>query len=570
MADLNKSDGSKTKSDLEKAEVLNDFFQSVFTSEPDGDLPAPPEYNYGNELEDFVITVEKVKKILSSLKVDKASGPDGINPLFLKETSDTLALPIAIIFRKSLAEGKIPNDWRLAHVSPIFKKGSKSAANNYRPVSLTCILCKIMEKLVREKVVEHLETNDLISKMQHGFVSGRSCVTQLIDVLDIWTQTIDEGGAIDAIYMDYQKAFDTVPHRRLISKVKAHGIAGNVLHWIKDFLSHRVQKVIINGTHSSEKAVTSGIPQGSVLGPLLFVLYINDLPSCVQSNIRLFADDTKIFTRSDLPGATDRLQDDLNQLQSWSQEWLLRFHPEKCHVLKLGNKQSNATYTMRNKNPDNTFSDLPLAESAFEKDLGIHVDNKLNFKEHVQRTTSKANRIVGVIRRTFDFLTENMFVLLFKSLVRPILEYGNAAWQPNQKSLCQDIENVQRRATKLIASLKDLSYPQRLAKLKLPSLEHRRKRGDMIELYKYVHGIYKCENPSFHLNNRITRGHSLRLDRGHHKSSLRGNFFSVRAISVWNDLPEQVVTAPSVNAFKSRLDSFWNGLPSIYNPDCYQ
>ena len=168
-----------------------------------------------------------------------------------------------------------------------------------------------------------------------------------------------------------------------------------------------------------------------------------------------------------------------------------------------------------------------LAESEFEKDLGIHVDNKLNFKEHVQRTTAKANRIVGVIRRTFDFLSEQIFVLLFKSLVRPILEYGNAAWQPCQKSLCQDIENVQRRATKLIATIKNLSYPERLAKLKLPSLEHRRKRGDMIELYKYVHGIYKFDKPVFQTNNRVTRGHSLRLDRGHHRSNLRGNFFSV-------------------------------------------
>ena len=572
IADLQKSDGTKTKSDSEKAEVLNSFFQSVFTIEPEGDLPKPPDYTYVDELTDFEINEENVKKILKNLQPGKASGPDGINPMFLAKTADSLALPITIIFRKSLADGRIPSEWRIANVSPIFKKGSKSAPNNYRPVSLTCILCKVMEKLVRKEIVDHLEANMLISDKQHGFVTGRSCITQLLDTLDIWTKILDDGGSVDAIYMDYQKAFDSVPHRRLVSKVKAHGISGNVLLWIQDFLNNRKQTVVVNGSQSTQKTVTSGIPQGSVLGPILFVLYINDLPSCVENHIRLFADDTKIFTRSDTSEATDSLQADLNQLQSWSQKWLLRFHPEKCHVLKLGRNKSDAVYKMNRTDLEGNTSTIILSESSFEKDLGVYVDSNLNFKEHVERTTAKANRIVGVIRRTFDFLTESMFVQLFKSLVRPILEYGNSAWQPQHKSLCQDIEDVQRRATKLLASIRDLSYPERLAKLKLPSLEHRRKRGDMIELYKFMHEIYRCDTPKFQRTNnetRSTRGHSLKLEKGHHRLKIRGNFFSVRVINTWNELPNSVVTAPSVNSFKARLDKFWDGLPSIFDPECY-
>ena len=570
IADLMKPDGTKTSNDKDKAEVLNTFFQSVFTEEPDGDLPEPPKYEFKDELNDFDISVEKVKKMLKNLHTGKASGPDGINPLFLANTAESLAIPITILFRKTLSNGKIPDEWKLANVSPIFKKGKKSSPNNYRPVSLTCILCKLMEKLIREKIVDHLEANNLISNKQHGFVSGRSCVTQLIDVLDIWTKTLDDGGSIDAIYMDYQKAFDSVPHRRLVDKIKAHGINGNILSWIQDFLSNRLQKVIINGSQSDEKEVTSGIPQGSVLGPILFVLYINDLPSIVHSDIRLFADDTKLFTRSDVPGATDTLQNDLNNLQIWSEKWLLRFHPEKCHTLKLGHKKSEVTYQMRKKDKDGNCIPIQLEESEFEKDLGVFIDNKLNFKEHTHRTTSKANKIMGVIRRTFDFLTEDVFVQLFKALVRPILEYGNSAWQPYNKSLCQEIEDVQRRSTKLLASIRDLSYPERLAKLKLPSLEHRRKRGDLIEMYKYMHNIYKCDNPRFQTNaNKTTRGHSLRIEKGHHRLNLRGNFFTVRTISLWNDLPESVASAPSVNAFKSRLDTHWKGLKSIYDPECY-
>ena len=158
---------------------------------------------------------------------------------------------------------------------------------------------------------------------------------------------------------------------------------------------------------------------------------------------------------------------------------------------------------------------------------------------------------------------------LFKSLVRPILEYGNAAWQPRSKALCQEIENVQRRATKLLGNLREKTYPERLRALKLPSLEHRRKRGDLIELYKYVHGLYKTERPCFTHSTRDSRGHSLGLTKGHHPLQIRGNFFSVRVVNSWNSLPEVVVTAPTVNAFKSRLDTFWAALPTIYDPDCY-
>ena len=247
--------------------------------------------------------------------------------------------------------------------------------------------------------------------------------------------------------MDFAKAFDSVPHRRLISKVKAHGIEGSVLNWIQDFLSGRYQKVIVNGTCCKQAPVTSGIPQGSVLGPILFVLYINDMPTGIYNPIRLFADDTKIYTRSDVESSSETLQDDLDKLQEWSDRWLLRFHPEKCHVLKLGNKKSDSVYRMKSKDTQGNHTVVTLAESEYEKDLGVLIDNKLGFSNHVAHVTKKANRIVGIIRRTFDFLSEELFVQLYKTLVRPVLEYGHSAWQPNSKQLCQNLEDVQRRAT---------------------------------------------------------------------------------------------------------------------------
>ena len=560
IADLSKEDGTKTKDDKEKAELLNQFFQSVFTTEAPGPLPDFSEYDYDNVTEDFDISTESVRKLLSKLDRNKAQGPDGIHPYILAEAAQELAEPITILFKKSLSSGKLPNDWKSANVSPIFKKGSKSAVNNYRPVSLTCILCKLMEKLVREVILNHLIENNIITQHQHGFVPGRSCTTQLLEALDDWTNIIDENGSIDIVYMDFQKAFDSVPHRRLIQKLEASGIGGNILKWVADFLHGRKQTVVINDKRSSERKVTSGIPQGSVLGPLLFVIYINDLPRDLRTVAKIFADDTKLYTRSDTPNGAEDLQYDLDSLQAWSEKWLLRFHPDKCCILKLGKENNNEYYlgsTPRTK----------LKEIQKEKDLGVIIDNKLSFKEHIAHCTAKANRMVGLIRRSFDFLNERTFVLLFKSMVRPFLEYGNCVWNPTQKGLLNELEDVQRRATRTLSHLKDKTYSERLRILKLPCLEHRRTRGSMIETYKYIHGIYKTEKPDFtKAKTNQLRGHSLKLHKNSSKTTARANFLSNRVVSLWNNLPESVVTAKTVDTFKQRLDEHWKNLRTVYEP----
>ena len=427
-----------------------------------------------------------------------------------------------------------------------------------------------MEVLIRKHITEHLQRNNLISQEQHGFTQGRSCTTQLLDTLDIWTETLDKGAGIDAIYMDYMKAFDSVPHRRLVGKIEALGIKGNVLRWIQDFLSHRSQRVCINGAKSEKGEVTSGIPQGSVIGPVLFLIYINDLPQHVQSHVKLFADDIKISARNDDETAMATMQDDLDRLHEWSTNWQMRFHPEKCSVMRMGNPISDRKYHMRSQDAQGLQSIVELAESEAEKDLGVLIDKGLTFKNHINQTSAKANRILGIIRRSFDFLTPAVFIQLYKSLVRPILEYGHTAWQPRHKTLCGELEDVQRRATKLIVSLKEKPYPERLTTLNLPSLEHRRLRGDMIDMYKYTHGIYLTSRPHFnYYQGRDTRGHSLKLEKSRSRLDTRSNFFVQRGTTIWNGLPNSVVTAPSINAFKNRLDAHWKKLPSKFDPECY-
>ena len=481
-------------------------------------------------LEEVIVTESKVQKILAGLHTGKSAGPDEISPIILAAASDILAAPVAHIFNMSLESSNVPEDWRQATVTPIYKKGSRAQPCNYRPVSLTCILCKCMEKIVREHMLDHLISCNLISKEQHGFVPGRSCTTQLLEVLDEWTQILDDGGSIDTIYMDFQKAFDMVSHRRLLLKAEAHGIKGKALQWIKALLSNRRQRVIVNGATSTEAEVTSGIPQGSVLGPILFVIFINDLPHNIKSSVKMFADDTKVYTRSDTEGATATLQEDLKKLQEWADRWLMKFHPQKCKVMKLGYHKSEVAYYMYEMNEDGSCREHRLDETETEKDLGVVIDEKLTFKNHVQQSATKANKIVGIIRRSFDHLTQRVLVQLYKGLVRPLLEYGHAVYQPQHKTVCSDLEQVQRRATKLIAGLRDLPYPERLRALKLPTLEHRRLRGDMIEVYKYTHGFYKVDKPRLDPANERSqnlRGHSLKLTKCGYHGDLRGNFFTL-------------------------------------------
>ncbi|PJE77527.1 hypothetical protein CI610_03548 [invertebrate metagenome] len=545
-----------------KAEVLAKFFSSVFTQEPQGDLPEFKPRNITFPFEDIIVNSQLVEKLLSNLNENKSQGPDNMNPRVLKELRKNISEPVADLFNKSLSDGKLPQAWKEANITAIFKKGAKSDPGNYRPVSLTSIIVKTLEKLVRDSIVKHMDKNDLLSSKQFGFISGRSTQLQLLTVLEEWTDIIDKGGQLDVIYMDFMKAFDKVPHQRLLKKLTGYGISQKIVKWIEDFLSNRCQRVIVKGKSSKTYPVISGIPQGSVLGPILFVIYINDLPEITASQSPLFADDTKLYRQINSNDDVQILQNDLDKLQIWSNTWLLKFHPKKCKVLSIKSSEKRQYY-MSGPGEEK----FQLENITCEKDIGVMIDEDLNFKKHIQLSVNKANSIVGLIRRSFVYLDESMFTLLFKALVRPHLEYAASVWNPFRINDIDLIENVQRRATKLIPGLKTLSYSERLERLNLPTLSHRRTRGDVINVFKIMNNIYdsRVTKNFFQMdNNNRTRGHSQKIFKKRCRRDARKHFFSYRIVDLWNSLPQHVINAETVYQFEILLDNYWKNNRFIY------
>ena len=540
--------GVLIESSKEKADEFNRYFSSVFSRENLGDVPLCDGRSRGieNGLEQIVITEERVRKVLRSLRGDKSPGVDGIGPRLLVHIQDEVCLPISILFNKSMSEGKVPEDWRRANIVPIFKAGSRNKPENFRPVSLTSQVCKLFESLMREDIVDHLERNGLLNISQHGFRKGRSCLTNLLSFLEEVTEKLDARNSIDVVYLDFAKAFDKVPHRRLINKVRSFGIGGELLRWIECWLTDRLQRVGCEGAWSDWRRVLSGIPQGSVLGPILFLMFIDDLDEGLTSRILKFADDTKIFRVVNGPEDRNALQEDLGRLSEWSEIWQMKFNVDKCKVMHLGPKNMHWNYSMGGRH---------LKEATEEKDLGVIITNDLKVEAQCSAACIKANRMLGLIRRTVVNKRRTILTTLYKSLVRPHLEYSTAAWSPHYVKDREMLERVQRRFTRMVPGLGELEYGERLGVLGLMTLEERRNRSDMVEMYKVLKGLSAIPRETFFELNGSgrTRGNSLKIVKKVIQTDIRKFFFSQRVINRWNALDERVVAAETVDAFKKRL-----------------
>ena len=567
VSNLRKEDGSLTDNDSDKADVLVNFFTSVFTKENDNPLPNI-DVNPKSTLSMINITEEDMEKALKSLNNSKSPGPDEIHPAILKELAHELASPLKFLFDLCMKKGKIPTPWKEAEVRPIFKKGDKTCPGNYRPVSLTSIVCKLFETFIRDGLYDHIVRNKLLSINQFGFCKGRSCSTQLLVTIHEWMLSLDEKIPIDAVYLDFSKAFDTVPHKRLIHKLNSYGIQNNLLSWINSFLSDRTQYVKINDSKSKKTKVISGVPQGSVLGPILFIYYINDMPKCTDCNLKMFADDSKASNTIQNFKDSLSLQSSIYDLNQWSDKWQQKFNSTKCKIMHIG--KNNPHYQYFIKDGDKLTE---LSTTFSERDLGVIVDPNLTFEEHINNQVKKARRLSGLLCRVITYNHVDVMIPLFKSLVRPILEYANVVWSPHLRKHIDNIESVQRNFTKRIIGMKDLDYHERLKILKIPSLEFRRFRGDLIEMYKICHKLYDpiTTNELFEFvsDKSATRGHNFKVKKHHVKTNSFHNFFTNRIVNPWNNLPSEIVNAATMNTFKNKVDSYYKSIIFTTNLTVY-
>ena len=568
---LRNTDGKLQAGDEQNANILNNFFKSVYTTEDDspalilneasqllfGEEPSEPFDMNDNDkdhtkipFEDFIISEEEIYVMLKDIDCSKSSSPQCVHPRVLKEAAKQLTKPIHILYETSLHVGELPSRWKKSYVSPIFKAGDKHVAANYRPVAITSILCRMLEKIIRNQMLNHIKNNEILNDCQHGFRERRSCDTNLLETLENITRIIDEGSVVDEIFLDLAKAFDKVPHRRLMYKLKRLGISDTVLCWVESFITGRTQQVNLRGKLSKSVNVLSGVPQGSVLGPILFTLYINDLPQSVASMCSIFADDTKLYRKINTIEDADALQNDLNMLIEWCNTWGMTFNAKKCKVMHFGKNNCKYLYHMEG---------CILQEEKDQKDLGVMVSSSLKVHSQVVNCAKKANKVVNMIKRTFSFLDKDIFVKLYKTFVRPIIEYGQTVWAPYHEKDINILEDVQRRATKLVPGMEELDYEERLKQLKLYSLEDRRRRGDMIYTYKIINSLVNVDQSRFFRfsdNPHRSRGHlkKLELSNPKPKTDIRRNFFSQRSIIPWNELSAKTVDSSTTKEFKRNYD----------------
>ena len=410
--------GNIIDKDVDISSTLNIHFLSVFTNENMEQIPEIQQMFNGDDdsfLCNLIVSRDDVIKQLDKLKPQKSPGPDSIYPRVLKECKEIISGPLADLFNESLSTGLVPDEWKVANVVPIFKKGDKSLASNYRPISLTSVVGKLLESIIAENIRKHLETNKLILDTQHGFTQGRSCLTNLLTFFADVYEAVDSDKEYDVIYLDFSKAFDKVPHERLLRKIKAHGIGGTLLDWIRSWLIGRKQRVSLNGVKSDWGLVKSGVPQGSVLGPLLFIIYINDLDIGITSKISKFADDTKIGRSITNENDTEALQRDLDSLHKWADDWQMKFNVDKCSVIKFGKRQNNVNYKLDN---------MEISTSDKERDLGVIVSSDLKPRNQCISARNKANRMLGFISRSVSNRTADVILKLYLALVRPHMDYA--------------------------------------------------------------------------------------------------------------------------------------------------
>lgn len=525
--------------ELEACETMNLAFCSVFTEE-DFPLPMPiSPHEVVHEMAKFDVSPAGIEKLINDLPFNSAPGPDGISTKLLKLTKEVSCVLLSSLFNQSLSSCDIPVDWRHAKVTPVFKNGSKMCITNYRPISLTSVPSKLMEHVIYSQIMNHLSSNNLLFANQHGFRRSLSCESQLFELTTDIHESLHAKTDIHAIFIDFSKAFDKVPHCRLIQKLHSFHIDRGVINWIESFLTPRTQYVSLHEQSSTTMQVRSGVPQGTVLGPLLFLIYVNDLSLCINSTLRLFADDCVMYSRIHNVNDCSTLQNDLVKIESWCGKWQMEINVQKTKSMVFSTKRvpTKSNYTLFNNH---------IEQVMHYKYLGVFLSSNLSWEYHVNHISAKANKSLGFLRRSLYLASQKTKLTAYTALIRPILEYASAIWNPHQVFLEKELESIQNKAARFI--LRNYNFPVSVTSLKtslqLPLLKDRRTLNRLKLLHKLFYhspsrkSIY-CKPAPF-ISRRLDHPCKLHLDIP------RTNLYKFSplqlAISDWNQLPEAIVT----------------------------
>ena len=568
-------DNTSATSDTGKAELFNTFFHSVFTGSPFSlpdmsTLLLPPSC-----ICSVSFTESEVFDALSSLDASKSSGCDGIGSKLIKDCALALYLPVHHLFSLSLSKQSIPYEWKCHSITPIFKSGDKSQVKNYRPISLLCVISKVLEHLIFNKISKFIITNNILYHHQFGFRQQHSTTQQLLVFLNDVLSALNDPNCsqCDIIYLDFKKAFDSVPHQELLMKLWKTGIVGSLWKWFSEYLSNRYQYVCINNCKSSTLPVVSGVPQGSILGPFLFLIYINDLSSSMKySKTFLFADDTKCFRPIRSPQDHILLQSDLDVLSLWSTNWKLMFNETKCSIMSIFSHPS----LDQDSDPQTEYliNGLAILPCKQQKDLGILVSSDLSWSDHVSRITSKAYKILRLLRRTFTSqINVTTKKKLYIALVRSQLTYASQIWRPMLLKDLYPIEHIQRRATKYILNDYTSDYRSRLIMLNLLPMSM---LFELNDICFFVRSIQLCESPNHSFNiSRYTSFSPNNTRSGTYKKLVQPpithnrdkHFYFNRLPHLWNSLPPIDLSLSLVSIKKELKEIFWKSFLAKFNPD---
>ena len=538
-----------------KADIFNRYFvsQSTLQVPPNHTLP-PLILATDSILEDIRVDDAQVRRILKKLNVSKATGPDGIGNMFLKHCAESLSLSLASLFNKSFEQGRVPIHWKTANVTPVYKKGDKGHVKNYRPVSLLSNVAKVQERIVFDVLYNYCSEHNLLTWRNSGFKKLDSAMYQIINVTHQVNQELEKGKDLCLIFLDISKAFDKVWHTGLLHKLKVNGISGNLLKWFGSYLEERQQRVVINGQCSSKLELNAGVPQGSILGPLLFLIYINDILQNVSCELYMFADDTFIFEPIDNYDISfKRLNDDLVHLANWSNQWLVTFNADKTEYLKISRKQQNVI------DPPLLLHDTPIQKVVKHKHLGVTMNSKATWSDHIDEVKAKAMRSVGLLRRIQYKAPRACLETLYKSYVRPIIEYGNVVYDGSPELYLKELEKIQRDAALICTgAYRHTSHDKLLKELGWEPLSLRRKHHRLSIMYKIQNGLAPdyitmlCPHtvndmsPYQLRNGANLRGMSVRT------TSMMKSFFP-QTIKDWNNTDISVRSQSSLLSFKQKL-----------------